>query len=799
MPLSKTELQEAIKNSHDTSPGPDNIHYQFLKHLPEISLQLLFHLFNIIWTSGEFPVQWQQGLIIPIPKPDKERTDPNSYRPITLTSCLCKTMERMVNDRLVYYFESNSVISNLQSGFRKQRCTTDQLVRLETWVREGLANREHVVVVLFDLEKAYDTTSKHGILVDLFKAGLRGYLPIFISKFLENRLFRVRVGSTLSDQFSQETGVPQGSILSVTLFNLKINSIVNCVTPGIDSSLYVDDFLACARSQQMRSIERKLQICLNNLQKWSNENGFKFSTAKTVCIHFCNKRRIHPEPVLLLNKQPIPIVTESKFLGVIFDRKLSFIPHLQNLRTKCTKSLNLLKVVSHRDWGGDSQTLLKLYRTLIRSKLDYGSIVYGSARKSYLQMFDPIQNLSLRLCLGAFRTSPVESLQVEANEPPLVNRRNKLAIQYAIKIKSNVANPAYQSIFDPQYTTLFENLPKTIPPLSSRVQSMLDNINLDLAVVSSYQLSTINPWTFKLPKLHFTLHTEKKCLVSTDLLKAKFYSYLSDRLNSFHIYTDGSKDANGVAAAAVSHTMQLACRLTSVASIFSAEAQAIWLALKIVESSDHTRFYVVSDSMSSLQAICNHKLEKAGILQILEKCHALQLEGKIVEFCWVPSHVGIKGNEKADCAAKAALQLPISTDIQIHYTDLKQTTNRYFTGIWQNHWNQIQFNKLQIIKPSVGETKLKDVTIRRDEVVLHRARIGHTFLTHSYLLKQENSPDCSTCHCLLTVQHILIDCPNYQPIRGKHFASVNLHDLFGSVHPLCVVEFLKEINLYNAF
>src|SRR5437867_6358359 len=125
----------------------------------------------------------------------------------------------------------------------------------------------------------------------------------------------------------------------------------------------------------------------------------------------------------------------------IFDKMLSFIPHLQNLRTKCTKSLNLLKVVSHRDWGGNSQTLLKLYRTLIRSKLDYGSIVYGSARKSYLQMLDPIQNLSLRLCLGAFRTSPVESLQIEANEPPLSSRRNKLAIQYAKKIKSNPTNP----------------------------------------------------------------------------------------------------------------------------------------------------------------------------------------------------------------------------------------------------------------------------------------------------------------------------------------------------------------------
>ena len=170
-----------------------------------------------------------------------------------------------------------------------------------------------------------------------------------------------------------------------------------------------------------------------------------------------------------------------------------------------------------------------------------------------------------------------------------------------------------------------------------------------------------------------------------------------------------------------------------------------------------------------------------------------------LQFCWVPSHLGIKGNEKADCAAKAALQLPIAIDIQIPYTDFKHTINTHFTRIWQNNWSQIQFNKLQIIKPIIGETKLRNVTIRRDEVVLHRARIGHTFLMHAYLLEQENNPDCFSCHCLLTVQHILIECPDYQPIRAKYFTSNNLHDLFSRVHPLCIVDFLKEINLYNVF
>jgi hypothetical protein len=99
--------------------------------------------------------------------------------------------------------------------------------------------------------------------------------------------------------------------------------------------------------------------------------------------------------------------------------------------------MNLLKVVSHTDWGGDTDTLLTLYRSLVRSKLDYGCIVYSSARKSYIQMLEPVQNQALRLCLGAFRTSPVESLQVEANEPPLASRSQQTCTPICNEAKIN--------------------------------------------------------------------------------------------------------------------------------------------------------------------------------------------------------------------------------------------------------------------------------------------------------------------------------------------------------------------------
>ena len=191
-----------------------------------------------------------------------------------------------------------------------------------------------------------------------------------------------------------------------------------------------------------------LQTCLNKLQNWADTNGFKFSTSKTVCMHFCRLRKLNPEPELLLNDTPIPVVEEVTFLSLIFDRKLSFLPHLRYLKNKCMKALNLIRVVAHTSWGADQHTVLHLYKSLVRSKLDYRRIIYGSARNSYLRMLDPVQNHALHLCLGAYRTSPSPSLCVFANEPPLYIRRRKLSIEYCLKLSSCTQNPTYGSVFD---------------------------------------------------------------------------------------------------------------------------------------------------------------------------------------------------------------------------------------------------------------------------------------------------------------------------------------------------------------
>ena len=282
-PFSIDELRTALGKAHDTAPDPDQIHYQILKYLPEASLQCLLKVFNNIlgnWRVSPFLERSNHHTHCQARKDSK---DPNNYRPIALTSCVCKTMEQMINDRLVWYLESSSLIVEAQSGFRKTRSTMDHLVRFETFVREGFLNREHVVSIFFDLEKAYDTTLKYGIMKNLHDMGHGTFTPFY-------PIFFIRVGTSLSDFYDQEMGVPQGSILSVTLFIVKINSIPSCVRNGVDKSLFVDDFDVSYRSKHMHAIERQLKLHLNKIEDWADSNGFKFSQSKTVCVHFCQRR-----------------------------------------------------------------------------------------------------------------------------------------------------------------------------------------------------------------------------------------------------------------------------------------------------------------------------------------------------------------------------------------------------------------------------------------------------------------------------------------------------------------------------
>ena len=205
-----------------------------------------------------------------------------------------------------------------------------------------------------------------------------------------------------------------------------------------------------------------MQLC--NIQNWTSENGFKFSISKMVCIHFHQQYGFFLDPNILRGKMPIKAVKEAKFLGLIFDT--TFKNHVQHLKSSCQKTLDILR---HTGWGVDRTVLLRLYHALVCSKLDYECIVYGLAHQSVLKQLDPIHHQGLHIALGSLCTSPTQSLYMEAHELFLVSFSLKLSLNYTLKLKSLLENPAYSCFFEPQNIRLCEESESKIPPLGIHI------------------------------------------------------------------------------------------------------------------------------------------------------------------------------------------------------------------------------------------------------------------------------------------------------------------------------------------
>lgn len=246
------------------------------------------------------------------------------------------------------------------------------------------------------------------------------------------------------------------------------------------------------------------------------------------------------------------------------------------------------------------------------------------------------------------------------------------------------------------------------------------------------------------------------------------FNEIRDSFSTFkHIYTDGSKDGDSVAAAAVAGDNTYTFRLPDKASIFSAELKAIWLALDHIQHDRHGLFVVFSDSLSCLQALRNEIYSNSIIAVLLEKLSRL-CETKQIYFCWIPSHIGIPGNEKADKAAKSALTSDI-LPLKVPYTDFRHEINLFIKSSWQTSWNNDAYNKLRVIKPVLGEWFPTYRTTRHEEVVITRLRIGHTRLTHSYLLNREVAPECIPCFTPFTIAHLF-----YTVLTSRQFVTNTL-------------------------
>lgn len=794
------EIKLAIsKLKTNTSPGPDQIVNEMIKKLPEEAVKHIQKIYNQIWTLNQFPNKWKMVNIIPILKPGKNKTETTSYRPIALSNTLCKLMEKIINKRLMWHLESENILISEQSGFRKNRSTIDHLITLKNEIDTAYRNKQHLVAIAFDIEKAFETTWRYNIVKTAKEIGLEGNILNFINNFLQDRKFRVKTNGKLSETKNQENGIPQGSIISPTLFLIVMNKIKQSILGQVKFMIFADDLIIYIRDKNIKTIENELQKTVNKLDNWAKENGFIFSTTKTNIIDFCKLKK-HTYLNIKLQNKTIEQVTHIKFLGMYFDHRMTWKIHISNLRKECHKRINLLKILSHQKWGADKEMLLKIYRTLIRSKLDYGCIIYSSAKKYLLSQIDAIHNMGIRIASGAFKTSPVSSLLCEASEPPLDLRRKQFTLKYTIKLSTNPKNPTYphifQSIMDDTGTIHLSAANNT--QLQKYITEIRKDTNLNIPSINIQQktFTTYPPWNISRPVLNTELSGYRKETTPINVYLKRFQEFTNE-IYRYHtwIYTDGSKSKEGVGAATVTAEEEHYYHLPDNFSIYSAEKYALLQALQNIKKNPTNNQYVIcTDSLSVIQELQNPYSACTLSQNIFDTIHNLNPVKIII--LWIPSHIGIEGNEKADVAAKRATK-EIITNIPIPTFDLLAKIKPSIKTKWETMWkNEPRTNKLRQIKNTTNTwTNQK---IRKQQVILTRLRIGHSQITHKYLYEKENPPQCDLCNEQLTIDHIITKCTKYLDERRANNIPNNIIEALQNKKDKedNIISFLHEIKLY---
>lgn len=766
-PFSRTELEFALDNRVSTSPGYDAIKYPMIQHLPDNAKQLLLNIFDQIIIEGNSIIDFKRIIVVPIPKPGKDPKLAEAYRPISLLSCILKTLERMVKIRLDWWLRDQNPLPANQHGFKKGYGTLDSLTTLVVDIQNSFSRNSYVPALFLDIEGAYDSVSLSILqekMITFFN--IPSQFASNIVNLYKNRIIYLKNNHTLIGPRLNNKGLPQGSVLSPILFNIYTADLHNITINNIAFNVvqYADDFCLYTEHKKYQQSIENLNSVYGLHKKWFIENGFELSCSKSqVCLF--TRHNFPNISTITLGGHKFSFKNKIKYLGMILDQKLTWKLHIDDMLNRCNKGINFLKSINRTWWGSDVEVSLLFYKAYIRSIFDYGSVLYGSASNALLNKINVLQNSALRICLGAMRSTPVQALYLEALEPPLNLRRSFLSKKYLMKVY--LINPLlYQKIVTLSCHDLTNKYwQKKKSPLLCEAYNqnivLLKNIDKTNDLFKNYAYSSFfSPTDIIVPNYSENIYLNKNILLS-----------ITNSYNeSIALYTDASKSADGTGCAFFipSGHIEKKFKLKPETSIYTAEAIAIYEALLYVAEFDFAHIIILSDSLAVLKSLGKYGPPNIQdcpyIYKIKHIKQNLLTKGINVHFIWIKAHAGFEHNEYVDLLAKESVSSDTSILHKITLTDsiisFKSTLHRE----WSYQWKEYSFvnqNRYSLIQPDIPKFPwYKSCRASRKYITsIIRVRFGHAcYPKHLFKIQVLDNDKCEHCEEESDLDHIFFGC-----------------------------------------
>jgi len=776
--ITRQEVLYALQRTAPLSaPGPDGIPAIALKSLSNQNLSLVQRMFNASIALGSLPSAWKHGRTVVLKKPSKsDYSQARSFRPITMLPTVAKLLEKIMATRLRYLVTKSAqsrrpIVSPQQFGFLPQRSCEQATVKLTEAVRTGWDSGLSTTAIFLDIQGAYDNVIHDLLLEVLRQKGIPGYMTNWFADFLHERR------STLCVEGCEKVcniniGLPQGSPASPVLYTFYNTMALDILGSG-NSIGYADDMICWCTGTDVRENCRKLQEIIDILGYiWCRPFQQKLDPGKSVLMHFSppNTDSNATLPTLIINEIAVPVKTSTKYLGTIIDDKLDFGENSLALARKGSKLLGVMKRLGTCTWGPDRSTRLLAIKMALLPTITFSACVwmpYVSAK--HWKGINSIYRKALLWATGAIGTTKHTTLLQETGMMPLELLVEKEVRSRWVKWCSYECQHPISQITD---SYVRERLPKRkcrtlVYHLGNRTSrnSGHNNAVIPLAGKMPWDLDLLSEELVQIPE-------DNRVDVANDM--AVLLQRYEDRV---HIYTDGSKSANGVGAAWVridrnrqvpGEFMQF--RFDPSVGIYQAEAQAIIMALLWVRQSQH-RVVIFSDSLSNIKAAVNPEIntrEQMFIYQLLK-----DMNGQAV-LHWIPGHSGILGNDVADHLAKEGaknllapmLRLPRPVQVQqqaecinINLRWMEMCSREFQT----NRWNPTE-RFVYTSVPSAGKLSKIYSGSPNENVLLTRLRSNHIWLGF-YANKIFGDNVRCACGWEENVGHMLLRCPLYRSER----------------------------------
>lgn len=421
------------------APGHDNINNIALKNLPPKTILYITNIANTIQRLRHFPSRWKHAHVIMIHKPGKPTNIPESFRPISLLPALSKVIERTILSRINDILTENHIIPDEQHGFRPGHSTIHQLSRVVEFATDGLNKSFATGAVFLDVSKAFDKVWHEGLTYKLHNFHFPVGIIRLIRSYLTDRTFQVRIKDETSETHPIKAGVPQGSVIGPTLYNIYTADIP--IRKDTLTAIYADDTAILSKSCSVSAISSRLQTHLNFIHRWSLDWRIKINPDKTQAIVFTDKIQNHkPETQLSLDGTKIPWTNTVKYLGMTLDSKLKFTQHISQARKKANQISGYLYPLMNKNSPLDKSNKLLIYTSIIRPTMTYAAPIWHNANPTLIHKLTAKQNITLRQIHRAPWYATNQQLHKDTNIATLTEHIHALATNFHTNTKLH-ANP----------------------------------------------------------------------------------------------------------------------------------------------------------------------------------------------------------------------------------------------------------------------------------------------------------------------------------------------------------------------